>query len=182
MEIKNRQKVLLIAAGVGLLLLIGNSVVYEPLVASWKARSERIDDLREQVDKGERMLKSAASIDRQWDRMRTNALPAVPSLAESQMLKSFDRWERASGITRASIKPQWKEADVTDYLTVEYRADYTGDIARILSYLYEVEHDPTGLRVDNVEISSQDSSGQQLSLGLQVSGLVLNPEQPAQQP
>ena len=49
-------------------------------------------------------------------------------------------------------------------------------------FLYEVEKDPVGLKVDSVEISSRDDNGRQLALGLQVSGLLINPNPAPKQP
>jgi len=180
MEIKNRQKVLAITAGAALALLIGNSVIYDPLAASWKARGERIAQLRQQVDEGKRMLNSEQSISGRWDDMRTNALPNNVSQAEAQLQKSFDRWERASGVTRVSFKPQWKQEDA--YMTLECRVDYSGDMTKIKNFLYQVESDHMGLKVDDVEISSRDDNGQTLALGLQVSGLLLSPAPQGGQP
>ena len=181
MEIKNRQKVLMIVAGAGLLLLLGDSFVFEPLTQSWKARSERIEKLRQDVSSGESKIKSERAIRGHWAQMRTNALPADASLAEAQLQKAFARWERASGVTRVSLKPQWKQPE-DDYMTLECRADYTGDMDRLLQFLYQVEKDPMGLKVDNVEITTKDDSGRQLALGLQISGLQLGTNQPPQQP
>jgi hypothetical protein len=180
-ETKNRQKILLITAAAVVLLFVGDMFVFEPLVNSWTARSAEIKELRQQVEAGEQMVKSERSIRGHWDIMQTNTLPANTSLAEAQLQKSFARWERASGVTRISLKPQWKQPE-DDYMMLECRADYTGDMNRLLQFLYEVEKDPLGLKVDNVEISSRDENGRQLSLGLQISGLMLGTNQPAQQP
>ena len=173
MEIKNRQKYLLIAAGAGLLLLLGNSFVYNPLVASWAARTDEIKDLRGQLGHGTNMVNRSAYILGKWANMQTNALPADSSVAEAQLQRSFERWERQSGVTRVAYKPQWKDGDDDDYKTLECRVEYTGNINGILSLLFNLEKDPLGLRVDDVEIASRDDNGRQLSLNLQVSGLRL---------
>ncbi len=174
LEIKNRQKFLMIAAGAVVLLYGGDHFVISPLIDSWHARTERIADLRKQVDDDTRMVRRGDSLRSRWSEMQSNALPSNVSLAEAQMLKAFDRWERKAGVTRVSIKPQWKRPE-DDYMTFECRVDYTGDMARISRFLYEVENDPMGVKVDNVEISSRDENGRQLSLGVQISGLLLNP-------
>lgn len=180
-QINNRQKLLLFAAVGGLLLLVLDSIVFEPLMASWTDRAHRIQDLRAKVANGEFLMTHKAAIEDHWDRMRTNALPADVSAAESKMLRVFDHWERDSGITRGSIKPQWKPGE-DDYNTIEYRADYTGDMAKVLQFLYNVEKDPVGLKLDSVEISSRDDSGRVISLGIQVSGLVILPQKSSTQP
>jgi hypothetical protein len=181
-EIKNRQKLLLIVVAIGAALLLGDNVVFEPLVASWKSRDTHIKELRSQVEDGHRLLQREIALRSRWDSWSTNALPPNQSLGEAQLFKAFDRWERASGITRVGLKPQWKQGEDDSYSTLECRADYNGDIDKIKSFLYEVEKDPVGIKLDNVEISSRDDNGQQLSLGLQVSGLQLNPNPQPQQP
>jgi hypothetical protein len=61
-------------------------------------------------------------------------------------------------------------------MTLECRADAFGSIQAVSRFLYEVERDPLALKVEVVEIMPRDTAGQQLTLGLQVSGLVLNLE------
>ena len=46
--------------------------------------------------------------------------------------------------------------------------------ARLSRFLYSVERDPMALKLELVELGARDKDGQQLSLGLQLSGLVLN--------
>jgi hypothetical protein len=181
-ETKNRQKLLMIVVGLVVLLFVGDSLVFEPLVAGWKARQQRIADLHQQVDQGKTMLQREYGLHSRWESMRTNALPANQSLGEAQLFKAFDRWERASGVSRASMKPQWKQGDDDTYSTLECRADYNGDINTIKRFLYEVEKDPMGVKVENVEISSHDDNGQQLALSLTLSGLQLTPTSGTQQP
>ena len=93
------------------------------------------------------MLQREQSLQNNWEDKRTNALPADQSMAEAQLFKSFDRWERSSGITPMSRSSRnGKRRTQEDYMTLECRADYTGDIDRIKRFLFEVEKDPTGLR------------------------------------
>ena len=46
--------------------------------------------------------------------------------------------------------------------------------ARLSRFLYNIEKDPMALKIESVEITARDKEGAQLSLGLQISGLVLN--------
>jgi len=93
------------------------------------------------------------------------------------MLKAFDRWSQASSVSVSSLKPQWRQTD-EDYTLLECRADASGNMETLSRFLYEVEKDPLALKVEALEITSHDNDGQQLSLGLQVSGLLLTPAQP----
>ena len=158
----------------GLLLLVAKSLILAPLAAAWEARAARIAELKKSLVRGEFLLKREQSLRAQWDHMRKNTLPTNTSLAEGAMLNAFERWSQQSGASIASIKPQWKQ-NGSDYQTLECRADVAGDIAILSRFLYEVEKDPLGLRVEAAEITARDNNGQQLSLGLQLSGLLLTP-------
>jgi Tfp pilus assembly protein PilO len=175
-EIKNRQKLLLIVAGIGLLLLVADSVIVSPLIGSWKARSERIETLRDKIKKGSALVAREAVVHGRWENMRTNTLPVNVSQAEDELLKAVNRWAQQSDIKLASIKPQWRESG-EDYLTLECRADASGSMRSVASFLYQMEKDPLGVKVEDVEIASRDERGRQLTLGLQISGLVLTSQE-----
>ncbi len=178
MEIKNRERTLLITAIAALVLLVGNSLIYEPLAKSWHDRSDRIKKLQQDVARGTQLLDQRQRLESRWQKMETNTFSTEVSLAQSSLLKAFERWEQDSRIKIDRIAPQWKSGD--DYSKLECRADASGSLDSVLRFLYDVEKDQLALKVEMVEISARDNDGQQLSLGLQLSGLILNP--PAQQP
>ena len=172
MKIENRQKLLLILTLVMLGLYVGNLVVFKPLGNWWSARSKAIVQLRKDVLHGKNLLMNDAKIRSDWTNMRTNALPNNISLAEQQLFKSFDNWAQQSGASLTGISPQWK-TDGTNYLTLNCRVEASGNIATLGQFLYRIEKGPMGLKLDSVEFSTHDTTGQQLTLGMQISGLAL---------
>jgi hypothetical protein len=176
-KINNRQQLLAIIAGVAIALLLGDKLLLSPLARSWKERSARIDALGKSINQGELLLVREQTIRNRWDHMRTNTLPDNVSAAENEVLQAFERWSQDSGISIASIKPQWKRTG-DDFVTLECRADAFGNIQALTRFLYNVEKDPLALKVETMEIASRDNGGQQLSLALQVSGLLLNSPAP----
>jgi hypothetical protein len=177
MKIKNRQQVLAVAAALGVALLVSDRLVITPLTRAWKERATRIADLKKSVSQGALLLQREQTIRRRWDSMKTNTLPDDVSAAENGVLKAFDRWSQESRISVTSIKNQWKRTD-DEYMTLECRADAFGSIQALTRFLFQMEKDPLALKVEAVEITSRDNEGQQLSLALQVSGLVLHPQAP----
>ncbi len=174
-DLKNRQHLLgLIAAGV-VALFLADKVVLTPLAKSWKARATEISELKKKVTEKQGLVQRERSLKDHWAEMRSNTLTNNASQAEQQMLKAFDSWARQSQVTLVSISPQWKH-DSDDYMTLECRVEATGNLNTISRFLYELERDPMALRLQAVEVSARDNDGQQLSLGLQVSGLVLTPQ------
>jgi len=173
MNINNRQQLLTIAAAAAVAFLVSDKLIFSPLTRSWKERAARIVELRKSVTQGAQLLEREQSIRSRWESMRTNTLPSESSVAENQVLKAFDRWSQESQISITSIKTQGKR-NADDYMTLECHVDGFGNLSTITRFLYNIENDPMALRVESVEISARDNDGQQLTLSLQVSGLLLS--------
>jgi Tfp pilus assembly protein PilO len=172
METKNRERLLLIVTAACLLLLVLNWLVIKPLTASWRDRSGRIAKLEKDLADGAMLLRRGDSIRERWDHMSTNALASTPTVAERQLFDAFDRWVRESGVTEGSFKPQLKQTD-DNYSIMECHADVSGNYKTIIRFLYDLESDPKGIQVGGVELTSRDDNGQQIALGLELSGLLL---------
>ena len=172
MKIENRQQFLLMLTIVAAALLVGDRLVFELLANGWKARSARVVELRQQLNKGRLLLKREQAIRSRWDEMCTNMLSTDTSLAEQQVLKAFDNWSRDSGASLTDITPQWNN-NATNYLTVDWRVEASGDFGTLTQFLYDIEQAPLALKLESVTLNARDDTGQQLTLGLQISGLAL---------
>jgi hypothetical protein len=177
-QIKNRQQVLIIVAIAVVALFAGDQLVLSPLTKAWSARSTRVADLRKQITQGRMLVQREQSIRNHWQQMSQHALPSNTSAAEQQVVQAIDLWAQNSGVVISAITPQWKH-DSDDYTTYECRVDAAGDLDKLNRFLYSIERDPMALKLELVELGAKDKEGQQLSLGLQLSGLVLNTTTPA---
>jgi hypothetical protein len=171
----NRQQLLGILAIAAVVLLAADRLVWTPLTRLWKERAAALSQTKSSVVQGAETVARDRIIRERWQRFRTNTLPAEPSVAENQMLQSFYRWSKDSQITVNGIKPQWKQSS-DEFATLECRVDASGTLGQISRFLYEMEKDPLGGKLDIVELAARDDNGQQLTLTLQVSGLQLNPQ------
>ena len=172
MNLSNRQQLLGVIAILSVALLASDRLLLTPLTRVWKERSVEIAELKRSVEQGAQLLDRDAVIRQRWDQMRTHTLTNATSIAENHVLRAFDRWSQDSRISIHGIKPQWKINE--DYSTLECRVDAAGGLPEIARFLYEIEKDPLGFKLDFVEITARDERGQQLTLALQVSGLQLN--------
>lgn len=173
MNLRNRQQLLGLVAIAAVALLAGDRLLLTPLTRYWKQQTTRIADLRQSVTQGALLLDRETAIRERWAAMRTNTLSTELSVAENQMLKAFDRWSQDSGVGISSIKPQWKR-EGESHTTLECRVDAFGNVATLSRFLHRVEIDPMALRIEALELTARDDEGEQLTLALQVSGLILN--------
>jgi Tfp pilus assembly protein PilO len=172
MKIENRQQFLVVLTGIAFALLIGNSLIFNPLSNFWTERSQHIAKLRNQVKDGNNLIKRESAIRDQWKNMRANALPPDTSLAAQQVINALDNWSRASTAEVESIMPQWKN-DSTNYMTYNCHVQARGTMGSLSQFIYEIEKGPMALKLDSVQLDSHDDAGQQLTLDLQISGLAL---------
>ena len=175
MPIKNRQQLLIIAAVVVVALFAADRLVLSPLTTAWKTRAERITKLRADINRAGMLVQREQSIRSRWEQMARNTLPKDTSAAEQQLNKAIEAWAQSSGVTVSAITPQWKHEN-DDYMTYECRVDAAGDLGKLSRFLYSAERDQMALKLELVELGARDKEGQQLSLGLQLSGLVLTPQ------
>lgn len=173
MKIENRQQFLIVLVAIAAGLFLGDNLIYEPMARWWSARQQRIVELRKKVSDGNLLIKRDASLRSRWNDMRANALPNNTSQAEQQLFKSLDTSSRETGVAISGIMPQWKN-DSDDYMTLNCRVEAAGNLETLSKFLFDIEKDPMALKVDSVELSAKDNTGQSLNLGLQISGLVLN--------
>lgn len=177
MQIKDRQQFLTVLAVVAIALLVIDKLIAPPLTDFWRSREQRIEDLQKQVKHGDQMLKRQRWIRGDWADIQAATLTNDTTVAEQQLFRAVDRWTQSSGMTVNSITPQWKDSSDASYRTIECRVDATGSIERVSQFLYDLENDPMALKLQSIEITANDNTGQQLALGVQVSGLVLTPTQ-----
>jgi Tfp pilus assembly protein PilO len=177
MKIENRRKFLIGLTLAVLALYAADWLVFEPLVKWWKSREAAVVELRRQVNDGKFLIQHQEDIRNRWAQMQTNALPDNTSLAEQQVLNAFDNWSRQSGASITSVTPQWQN-DQDDYSTLDCHVEASGDLETLSRFLYCIENDPMALKIESLDLSAQDDKGQELVLGLQISGLALISQQP----
>jgi hypothetical protein len=172
MNSSHRQQFLAIAAIAAVAILVGDRLVLTPLVDRWKQRADQIETLRNSVATGALLLDRDNAIRDRWEDMRDHTLAGETSVAENQLLKAFDRWSRDSRVSISSIRPQWRQ-NAPDFITLECRVDASGDLSTLSRFLYEIERDPLAVKLETMELTSQDENGRQLGLALTVSSLLL---------
>jgi Tfp pilus assembly protein PilO len=176
-QIKNRQQFLTILVIAAVSLLALDKIVTPPLMKLWNTRAARIKQLRNDVTNGMQMQKSKDVIRRRWAQMQASALTNNTTVAEQQLFTGLNHWSQLSGISINTVTPQWKQGSDSTYKTIECRVDASGSIDRVSQFLYDLEKDPMALKLQSVELSSRDNTGMQLALGVQISGLVLTPNE-----
>ena len=171
MKADNRQHQLVVVFAVAVGLWLGDLIIFEPLSKIWTANSKKIASLKLQVKEGSAMISNAPAIRGQWTKMTENALTNNTSMAESRVISALNNWSRSSGAEITSIMPQWKY-DSTNYWTLNCRVEASGPLQNLGLFIYNLEGS-MALKLDSVELAAHEATGQQLTLGVQISTLAL---------
>ena len=175
MKTDHRTRLLLLAALALLGILVADQMVLEPLDQAWNERAERLTLLRKNVADGTQLLQREEALRKRWRQMCANTLPNNPALAEQHLLKAVDAWAQESHAAITGITPQWKH-DADEYQTLGCRVDLASNLGTLTRFLYDLEKSPMALKLESVELVASDSLGQELTLGVRLSGLVVTPE------
>jgi hypothetical protein len=170
-NLTSRQQWLAVIAIAGVVFFVGDRILFTPLANAWSARSKHLHELKENVRQSQLLVDREVALRSRWENMQTNLLAADPSAAERQVLKAFDRWSQESRIGVTAIKPQWKQTQ-DDETRLECRVDAFGNLAAVTRFLYEIEQDPLAVKIDSLELTSRNDTGDEIALTLQVSGLL----------
>jgi len=172
----SQEQILLIAAGICLFALFADKMILTPMLNHWDDNTTRIQQLQQDLQKGEMLMLRERALRRTWREMQRDALPNEISVAENQVITAVDRWVNESRISLSSFKPQWREFE-ENYMTMDCRAVAQGNMEEIARFLYELERDPLALKIESLELSERDGTGNLLSLSLRFSGLQLLEEE-----
>jgi hypothetical protein len=178
MQIKNRQQLLIIVAATAVALFAGNAIVFDPMVKAWKARSARIHKLRTDIKDGKRLIAYEKNDQDLWARRSARTLTNNLAVAAAQVSDAVNRWVDSSGVVLSGVTPQWKPSN-EKYSTYECRIDAAGNLETLVHFVYCAETEPLALKIDSIDLGTRDKTGYQLTLGLQISGLILNPNSQA---
>jgi Tfp pilus assembly protein PilO len=173
-KIDNRQKLLSIAAGAVAAIYLGDLAIVGPLTNFWNDRAKEITNLRKQVKEGQLYQRRGPSLRADWEEMRKNALPNNSSAAPEMVTSAMQDWAQDSNATLNNTTPQWKEFE--GYKTLVCRVDISGSMWNLSRFLHDIENSPMALKIESLDLSSKDNTGQTLTLSLNVSGLVLTPQ------
>ena len=167
-----RQKLLLITAGLCFAAYAGDKLVVGPMIETWKTRTEGIADYSTRLEKGQVLLDRSRSLRERAAKMRALSLPADKTAAENKLLTLLGEWAATSRLGVTALRPRWVEDEELGR-RLEIRISATGDLEKISRFVHALESDALPLRVDQMELRARDDKGAELMLETQVSSVML---------
>jgi len=171
MNLKQRERLLVLAAVLCLALLLGDRLVLSPLISLWQKHDARIVQLKASLDKGRSLLAREEVLRESWWDMNRKGLRGEVSEAENEVFQAVSRWVEKSRLGMTSLTPRWSQSE-EDFRVLEFRATAQGTLSSVARFLYELESDPLPLKVEEVDLTARGERGETLSLSVRFSGLM----------
>lgn len=172
MDSERRKRLLIIVTALCVGSWLADTFVISPVMASWEARATRIEDLERRIAESASLLDRENDLRERWREMRKGALSDNVSEAERAVLEGVSRWASDSRLTLSSIKPRWIQVDNATRL-LEIQVEGNGGMEAVTRFIYELESDTLPLRMEELQLTSADGTGNKLSMQARFTGLVL---------
>jgi Tfp pilus assembly protein PilO len=170
-----REKLLILAAALCVVILLGDKFIISPMLNLWKTRAARIAALEESLNKGTVLTDREETLTQRWQEMQGRSLTNGASSAENQVLNRVSDWARTSGLNVTSLRPRWID-EGQEARKLEFSLSATGSMESVVRFLYELERDPLAIRLEDVELATHDEQGREITLSARFTGLIVSEE------
>ena len=168
MTFSKRERLIIVATGAVLLLLILDSYLLTPLLDSYDELQVRKDRLEQELIESTKLVKKQRVIKKRWQQMLEDGLKSDAIEAESQLLHAVQNWASKSRFRLSSIRPERSNEDET-LKKIDFHATGTGTMSSISKFLYYAETTRIPARILSVRITSRKEGLDSLTLDFQVS-------------
>jgi Tfp pilus assembly protein PilO len=151
-------------------LLLADRVVISPVLEYRQALSDEVDQLTDQVNHDQRLLRTGRTELKKWNQMKQIGLPASSSEAESRTLGAINDWAGDAKLSLVSVKPEYRRSDET-LVPVVFRVSANGSMKSIAKFIWHVETAGIPVCVDTLQINTRDKNKDNLALQMGVSAL-----------
>jgi hypothetical protein len=170
MILSQRERYLLGATIIALVILAAYYYVLTPLWDQWYNLADRRDQLQAKTEQAGLVLSRAARIAPKWKEMQEAGLKADPAEAESRVLHAIRDWAADAGLSLSLLKPD-RSAGKTVLPVISFQAAGTGPMSAVSKFLWRVENADMPLRVTEVQLASRKEGTDNLSVQLRLSTL-----------
>jgi Tfp pilus assembly protein PilO len=174
MVLSKRERILAIVTAVVVAALAVNTFVVEPVSRRLEQVENEKQQLLAQVNEAQSLFDRRRLLDRKWKEMLSDGLQDDAEV-ESRVARSLDEWSGRSGLTVTSVRPE-RVAGEKGLKEIVFAVAGRGSLNAVVQFLCDVQTTKLPLKVKNMQLSSANDSGDDMSLQLGLSALYLGAE------
>jgi len=172
MAFSARERILLLATGVVVGVLVLERFVFTPVWNHWTDLQAQEAVLANRRSAAENLLARRERVEPRWRHLLGTRLKRDPAEAESQVLHALGTWAADARLNVVSVRPERTTApDQTPLPTIAFQAAGTGSLAAVARFLWHLETAEIPIRVETVQLTSRRDGQDDLSLQIKLTTL-----------
>jgi hypothetical protein len=167
MVLSKREQIIAVVTLVIVGLLIGDKLVFTPVLGKLKALEDERADLKLKLDTANILFMKQKKMQAQWKQL-TADFPNEQQ-TQSKVSNSLNQWSEKWGLKLSSTRPERvpNEKGLQEML---FAYSGTGTMGAVASFIWEIETSPLPLKITSMQLSSPDA-GEQMQVTLNVSAV-----------
>jgi hypothetical protein len=175
MVLSKRERMILIAAIIAVVMLVADRFVVGPVSARREEIKARKLELQAELENAQLLFTRQKLMERKWKTLLSNGL-RNDAEAESKIARALDEWSKEAMLTLSSVKPERVASD-KGLKEMTFVVAGMGTLEAVSRFLWQIETAPMPIKVVDMQVGSTNETGQSMSLQLRLSALCLGSEQ-----
>ena len=172
MVFSKRERVILAATLLALLILGLDRYVLTPLLDRYRQTGARIESRRAELARARSLLERKELLASRWRQMIADGLQRDPAEAESQALHAVGDWAVEAGLDLSSLKPE-RSRENTELREITLHAAGTGSMSAVSRFLWLAETARIPIKVKMLQLGARQEGTDNLTLQLRLSTLYM---------
>jgi Tfp pilus assembly protein PilO len=175
MVLSKRERMILIAAIIAVVMLVADRFVVGPVSARREEIKARKLELQAELESAQLLFTRQKLMERKWKTLLSDGL-RNDAEAESKIARALDEWSKEAMLTLSSVKPERVASD-KGLKEMTFVVAGMGTLEAVSRFLWQIETAPMPIKVMDMQVGSTNETGQSMSLQLRLSALCLGSEQ-----
>jgi Tfp pilus assembly protein PilO len=175
MVLSKRERMILIAAIIAVVMLVADRFVVGPVSARREEIKARKLELQAELESAQLLFTRQKLMERKWKTLLSDGL-RNDAEAESKIARALDEWSKEAMLTLSSVKPERVASD-KGLKEMTFVVAGMGTLEAVSRFLWQIETAPMPIKVVDMQVGSTNETGQSMSLQLRLSALCLGSEQ-----
>jgi len=175
MVLSKRERMILIAAIIAVVMLVADRFVVGPVSARREEIKARKLKLQAELENAQLLFTRQKLMERKWKTLLSDGL-RNDAEAESKIARALDEWSKEAMLTLSSVKPERVASD-KGLKEMTFVVAGMGTLEAVSRFLWQIETAPMPIKVVDMQVGSTNETGQSMSLQLRLSALCLGSEQ-----
>lgn len=176
MALTNRERLIMILAGLAVAILIADRYVLGPIFEKRSQAAQLKQNLQADVEKAQSTLQRRKVIGKRWSQMQQDGLSGNIEVIEGLLFRRLEESSQRSRLLIDSIQPErlMKEGRIGQ---IEFMVSATGTMDAVTRFLWDIEMAEIPVKIDSLQLSSNNENATQMSLQLTLSSIYLIEEE-----